>query len=152
VSSSATQSVKVFTVDQANAMLPLVQAIVSDLAQLSSDLIERRERIVELGGGNAQDSGTGLHAEELQQSKEDLERDALKLQEYVEELQELGVEPKSGPEGLADFPAMFEGRLVYLCWKLGEPTVSHWHELDGGFAGRQSIANCPSFHKEEDIA
>ena len=152
MSSSPTQTVKVFTVDQANSMLPLVQLITADLVQLSSDLIARRERIVELERHNPQASGAGFHAEELSQSKADLEHDGLKLQEYVEELRELGVEPKSGPEGLVDFPALIDGRLVYLCWKLGEPTVSHWHELDGGFAGRQSIADCTSFHKDEDIA
>jgi len=51
----------------------------------------------------------------------------------------LGVEPKNGPEGLVDFPAVLDGRPVYLCWKLGEPEVLHWHDLDAGFRGRQPL-------------
>ena len=62
-----------------------------------------------------------------------------RLQEFVDELRDLGVEPKNGPDGLIDFPSMMDGRLVYLCWKLGEPEVQHWHELDAGFAGRHSL-------------
>jgi hypothetical protein len=50
----------------------------------------------------------------------------------------LGVEPKGG-DGLVDFPALWDGRLVYLCWKLGEPEVLYWHEIDAGFAGRQPL-------------
>ena len=63
------------------------------------------------------------------------------MHEFVEELRQLGVEPKSGVEGLIDFPSMYEGRLVYLCWKLGEESVGYWHELDAGFAGRRPLAN-----------
>lgn len=42
--------------------------------------------------------------------------------------------------GIVDFPTTFEGRWVYLCWCRGEPRIGHWHELDGGFAGRQDLA------------
>jgi hypothetical protein len=129
---------KLFTVEQANAVLPLVRAITSDLVQLSREVIERRERLVFLSAGrsaNARDP----YSQELAQIEEELDKDGRQLQAYVEELRELGVEPKSGPEGLVDFPAMIDDRLVFLCWKLGESEVLYWHELDGGFAGRQSL-------------
>ena len=51
----------------------------------------------------------------------------------------LGVEPKGAVDGLVDFPSMMDGRIVFLCWKLGEAEVTHWHELDAGFSGRQSL-------------
>jgi hypothetical protein len=129
---------KLFTVEQANAALPLVRAITTDLANLSRELIDRRERLALLSAGrpsNAKD----LYSEELSQIEEELEKDGDKLQDYVDELRALGVEPKSGPEGLIDFPSLLDDRLVYLCWKLGEPEVLHWHELDAGFSGRQSL-------------
>ena len=48
--------------------------------------------------------------------------------------------PTGGLEhGLLDFPTTLDGRVVYLCWKRGEPKVSHWHEINGGFAGRQPV-------------
>jgi hypothetical protein len=127
-----------FTVDQANAALPLVKAIAKDLAELSRDVIERRQRLNELRTGRQAPKGD-LYSEELALVEQELERDAERLQEYVEELRELGVEPKNGPEGLVDFPARVDGRTIYLCWRLGEPEVLHWHELDAGFLGRQPL-------------
>ena len=129
---------KIFTVEQANAVLPLVRSITRDLAQLSQEVIERRERLALLSGGRTT-AAKDLYSEELAQIEEELEKDSQRLHAYVEELRELGVEPKNGPEGLIDFPAMMDGRLVFLCWKLGEPEVLHWHELEAGFAGRQAL-------------
>jgi hypothetical protein len=129
---------KLFTVEQANAALPLVRAITTDLVRLSRELIERRERLALLSAGrNA--SAKDPYTEELAQIEEELDKDSDQLRAYVEELRALGVEPKSGPEGLVDFPSMMDDRLVYLCWKLGEPEVLHWHELNAGFGGRQSL-------------
>jgi hypothetical protein len=129
---------KLFTVEQANAILPLVRAITTDLVQLAREISERRERLAFLSSGrNA--NATDLYSEELRQIDEELDKDALQIQVYVDELLELGVEPKGGVEGLVDFPSMMDDRLVFLCWKLGEPEVLHWHELDAGFRGRQSL-------------
>ncbi|REK09004.1 MAG: DUF2203 family protein [Planctomycetota bacterium] len=129
---------KVFTVEQANAVLPLVRAITADLVQLSREVMERRERLALLNAGrNA--SARDPYSEELAQIEEELAKDSQQLQAYVDELRELGVEPKSGPEGLVDFPCLMDDRIVYLCWKLGEPEVMFWHELEAGFAGRQSL-------------
>ncbi len=73
--------------------------------------------------------------------EEELDKDSRRVLEYVEELRQLGVEAKSVTEGLVDFPAIAEGRMVYLCWKLGEPEVGFWHERDDGFGGRQPLAS-----------
>ncbi|HVX64897.1 MAG TPA: DUF2203 domain-containing protein [Pirellulales bacterium] len=140
---------KLFTVEQANAALPLVRAIATDLASLSRDVIERRERLSLLLAGRER-GARDLYGEELAQVEQDLEKDSERLQEYVEELRELGVEPKNGPEGLVDFPAMMDGRPVYLCWKLGEPEVLHWHDLDAGFRGRQSLAAASSVRENAE--
>jgi hypothetical protein len=129
---------KLFTVEQANAVLPLVRAITTDLVRLSREVIERRERLALLASPRAS-AVKDPYAEELAQIEEELEKDGQQLQAYVEELRALGVEPKSGPEGLVDFPSLLDDRVVYLCWKLGEPEVVHWHELDAGFLGRQSL-------------
>ena len=129
---------KLFTVDEANAALPLVRAIVKDLAELSREVIERRQRLQHLSPGRSSDD-EDPYSSELAQIEEELEKDSRRLQEYVEELRELGVEPKNGPEGLVDFPSLMDGRVVYLCWKLDEPEVAHWHDLEAGFAGRQAL-------------
>ena len=80
-----------------------------------------------------------LYREEVAQIEDELEEDSRRLQEYVGELRGLGVEPKSATEGLVDFPALIDGHLVFLCWKLGEGEVLYWHELDSGFSGRHPL-------------
>lgn len=128
---------KHFSLEEANAMLPLVRAIAQDLSRLSRDVIERRERLSQLKTKRSRT--TDVFSEELVHIEEELEKDGLQLQEYVNELRDLGVEPKNGLEGLIDFPCLMDGREVYLCWRLGEPEVLFWHDLDSGFAGRQKV-------------
>ncbi len=131
---------KNFTVSEANATLPLVRAIITDLVALSKDVINRRQRLSLLSRGRIRSAkDQDLYQEELAQIDEELEKDSRQLQEYVEELRQIGVEPKSATEGLVDFPSMVDGRPAYLCWKLGEPEILYWHELDAGFRGRQPL-------------
>lgn len=127
-----------FTVEEANATLPLVRVICRDLASLAREVVERRERLsVLLVGRNSNRSD--LYTEELTQIEEELEKDNRQLEAYVKELRDLGVEPKNGMDGLVDFPSLIDDRVVFLCWKLDEPEVLYWHEIDGGFAGRHPL-------------
>ena len=129
---------RLFTLEEANATLPLVKAIVADLSKLTRDVVERRQRFEVLSMGrdvNAKDPYT----EELVEIERELKGDTQRLSELVDELRELGVEPKNASIGLVDFPCELDGRIVLLCWKLGEPSVLFWHELEGGFDGRQPV-------------
>jgi hypothetical protein len=139
MSTATRQKRKLFTVEQANATLPLVRAITSDLVQLARDVIDRRQRLVELTAGRTLEQGDP-YADELIQVQEELDGDLRRIQGYVDELVQLGVEPKGASEGLVDFPSVLDGRPIYLCWKLGEREVMYWHELDAGYAGRKLIA------------
>lgn len=138
MSSPSATPAKLFTIEKANAALPLVRAICEDLAALSRDVVERRERLAMLRSGRQADQ-RDAYSEELAQIEEELEKELERLQGYVDELRELGVEPKNPLEGLVDFPCQMDGRVVYLCWKLGEPEVLFWHEIEAGFAGRQPL-------------
>ena len=83
--------------------LPLVRAITTDLVRLSREVIDRRERLALLSAGR-KSTAKDPYREELAQIEEELDKDSERLQAYVDELRELGVEPKNGPEGLVDFP------------------------------------------------
>lgn len=124
---------KYFTVGQANAMLPLVRSIVRDITELAQQMQARHKRLllVQEVGPTRQDEIDELSAAQ--------DADHTRLQELVDELHALGVELKDFFSGLVDFRCLMNGREVYLCWKLGEESVSHWHELDAGFAGRQKL-------------
>jgi len=127
-----------FTPEEANAALPLVRAIVRDLVDLAREVVQRRQRVQPLLHRRKHDSNSP-YGEELAQIEEALEQDTRRLQGYVEELRELGVQPRSVTEGLVDFPATIEGREVCLCWKLDEPEVFYWHDPDAGFQERQPL-------------
>ena len=65
---------------------------------------------------------------------------AAELRALVQTLNDMGIEVKDLDAGLIDFPSAHRGRVIYLCWKLGEGgRIGWWHELDGGFAGRRPI-------------
>jgi hypothetical protein len=131
-------SKRYFSVDEANRMLPLVRRIVGDVvtqAQVVSDLQIRLDAVRSLTKKTKENDP---YSEETALSRTEFDAEQAKLSEYVEELVKLGIELKA-LDGLCDFPAMHDGREVYLCWRLGEPEVAHWHEVDAGFAGRQPI-------------
>jgi len=65
------------------------------------------------------------------------------------EIDAAGCQLKDLDSGLIDFPTVWEGREVFLCWKLGEPRVEYWHEVDAGFAGRQPLTNGPHSFKKQ---
>jgi hypothetical protein len=69
----------------------------------------------------------------------EVEREFERLDGIVHSIQELGAVVKDMNTGLIDFPALREGREVYLCWRFGEAEILYWHETDAGFSGRQAL-------------
>ena len=140
---------KYFTVEEANKALPLVKMIVSDIVRqyrVVEDLQQRLSRVSK----DRRKPSKDLYAEELAQSQAELDTEEQKLTSYIEELKRLGVEFK-GPDGLCDFYSIMDGREVFLCWRLGEAEVSHWHDLDSGFAGRQPLTAHVRQPVEDDL-
>jgi hypothetical protein len=131
---------KYFTVVEANATLPLVRAIVRDISELARALDDRQER-VERCRPNEDQVVADPHTEEVQKIAAEIERSHERMGEFVEELLRLGIELKDFRAGLVDFPCWAGNREVCLCWRLGEPEVRFWHEVDAGFAGRQEIVS-----------
>ena len=80
-----------------------------------------------------------VYSDEVEHIRVSLEEDSARLQRYVDELAELGVEAKGLTEGLVDFPSMRGDELIYLCWKYDEPEIQFWHSIEGGFGGRRPI-------------
>ena len=125
-----------FTVEQANRTLPLVRKIVEDVVEQHR---RWRETILELDL-----VASTARIDAPRQRGEELERQALalarELDGYQRELEDLGIQLKDRRLGLVDFPSEMGGRHVLLCWRLGEPEVQFWHEVDAGYAGRQPLS------------
>lgn len=124
-----------FTVEQANRMLPLVGRIVRDIVE-THRAWERSVHEFELAAAESRADRPSPRAEELQRETQRL---ATEIQSFIGELRDLDVEFKGFELGLVDFPSELDGRVIYLCWKLGEESVGWWHEVEGGFAGRQPL-------------
>ena len=127
---------KTFTVESANRTLPLVRRIVADIVR-TYEAWQEKIRELEVLGAGARTEETDRRSALLEKEIAGLAAD---VQSFLSELEALGVEFKGFDMGLVDFPADIGGRRVYLCWRLGEPSVAHWHEMDTGFAGRQPLA------------
>jgi hypothetical protein len=127
---------KYYTAAQANATLPLLRSILRDITELAHDVQERQQRLARLQDAGAIDKA---HDEEIQHIINQFENDQERMTGYEQELRNLQIELKDYVTGLIDFPCWMNEREVFLCWRLGEPEVSHWHEIDAGFAGRQKL-------------
>lgn len=122
-----------FTLEQANKSLPLVSRIVRDI-------VATHEKIAALQPKTARKGAKTEKAAAVKPTDAEMGAVVDRLQGFVDELSSIGVELKDYSIGLIDFIGRHQGRDVYLCWKLGEDTITHWHELHTGFAGRQPIS------------
>ncbi len=131
---------KFFTVEEANSTLPLVRLIVRDIVELYADVRDRRDRLSAIAKTEYSNAERDeVYSEELEAVESSIYKDIEKLKSFIAELTEIGIEMKDPETGLIDFYSLQEGREIFLCWKLGEQDVAHWHELDAGFEGRQLL-------------
>jgi hypothetical protein len=118
-----------FTLAQANSALPLVRRIVGDIVK-THGLVLRLQAEMDRAGGAGEQAATQTR----------LDESVGRLEDFVDELTEVGCELKDYQVGLIDFVGRHQSKDVYLCWKLGEEQIGYWHELNAGYAGRQPIS------------
>ena len=130
---SGESEIKLFTVEEANALLPSVRKLVSRIQRTHKALSRYRNaakkaaEAAEHGGGGINE---GLHYATV----------LSELTLALADLEALGVQLKDFERGLVDFPSLRDGRMVLLCWQMGEgDEVEWWHDLDAGFAGRTPL-------------
>jgi hypothetical protein len=127
---------KLFTLEEAERTLPLVRRVVLDLTAEYPVWRAAVSRVELLTGGARADWGeTG----ELLAAREEVSLHADRINRYLQELEGVGCVFKGFDAGLVDFYSLREDRPIFLCWKLGEERITHWHEIDAGFSGRQPI-------------
>jgi hypothetical protein len=121
-----------FTLEQANAVMQAIRPLISEIMAIRHAILEDQPRVwpvIERAAGNG---GSKLASE--------MAREFQRLDRLVREINATGAILKDINTGLVDFPALREGREIYLCWRYDEPTISYWHELDGGFSGRKLLS------------
>jgi len=130
---------RIFTVQSANQMLPLLTRIASDMISLARDLNDQNAQIVSMEA-LAKPIKISAFADEIDAIKEAFATDRLRLASCHRELESLGVTIDSLDAGVFDFPAFQNCRPVLLCWKMGELEVSHWHAVNENFGDRREIS------------
>ncbi len=130
---------RLFRLDEAQRLLAELEPALRTIASLKKSFdeldLELRacaERIALLGGAFVQ-------REELAVKRRRRDSLANTLRDSIEAVQQHGCLIKDLDEGLVDFPTLFRGEEVYLCWKLGEPAIEFWHGTSEGFRGRKPI-------------
>ena len=124
---------KIFTVQEANALLPEVRIIAGKIQRAHRKLSQFRDEAKE--AAEAAEQGGGGMANGVVYATILTE-----LTTQMTELEALGVQLKDFERGLVDFPSLRDGRVVLLCWQLGEgDELEWWHDVDAGFAGRTPL-------------
>lgn len=123
---------KLFTLHEANELIPEMRDRLTRLQSLYSRINEMRD--LAKAAASASEFGGGMEGGSA------YVRSLYKVGKITTEIHETGVQLKDYERGLIDFPSMRDGRLVLLCWQLGEgDEIEWWHEVDAGFAGRQPL-------------
>jgi hypothetical protein len=127
---------KLFTLEEAERTLPLVRRVVEDLLVEYPAWRAAVARYEVLTGGARADRG---ESSELVAARHEVTIHADRINVYLQELETIGCLFKGFDGGLVDFYSLREDRPVFLCWRMGEERITHWHEIDAGAAGRQPL-------------
>ena len=121
---------RLFTVKEANKLIPFLNTTITSLRRVNDKL-----EMASLEGPTEEDitllGGVLVNRNYI--------RLLTRFQSLTDEIHAEGCRLKAVGSGLVDFPTVWEGREVYLCWQFGEAEIQHWHELEAGFTGRHPL-------------
>ena len=128
-----------YDIDEANATL-------AELGPILATLVEQREQLVRLRDHVLANSASGGAPEGGPAIADDLKYTRLRILGLIDQMtagvariDELGIALRDIPTGLVDFPALVNGRQIWLCWRRDEDAIHFWHDLDSGFGGRRPL-------------
>lgn len=128
---------RLFTVPEANSLLPEVMPLLLELRSHKVTLDSAVNALKALTPAMRQNG----HAAQARALEARIQEMTAELAAGIDQVSALEIEIKSLDHGLIDFPSLRDGRVVFLCWRLGEgPAIRYWHDIDAGFAGRQPLS------------
>jgi hypothetical protein len=130
---------KYFTWEEAQTLLPVLESLLRTcmdgkklMQEVEAELQQVRNRIF-VNGGMLVDLGR------LALRRGERDKAVLRVKDAMAEIDSIGVQVKDLDIGLLDFPSIYEDQVILLCWKMGEKSISHWHDTQEGFAGRKPL-------------
>ena len=130
---------RTFTLEEAQTLLPVLESLLRTaidgkklIESVDTELQELAHRVFLCGG-------LLVNVVHMARRKAEREKTIQRVKDAMAEIDSTGVQVKDLDIGLLDFPCEVDGRIVLLCWKLGEKGITHWHGVSEGFAGRKPI-------------
>jgi len=130
---------RTFTLDEAQSLLPVLESLLRSAMKAKTLLEEIDAELQALHHRIFLNGGMFLEIVPLARRKAERAKAEQRAKDALAEIDSIGVQVKDLSIGLLDFPCMVEGQVILLCWKFGEKSITHWHGVNEGFAGRKPI-------------
>lgn len=139
---------RLFTVDEANELLPNVRVLVEQILENIRRLKSASETVIRKEGLDPETPNL------MNRLRDDSEIAKLigQVKGWVDEINSYGCVCKGVEQGLIDFPCMLGAEVVFLCWQIGESSVNHWHRIEDGFAGRKALLDSESAKPDSKVS
>lgn len=129
---------KRFTLSEAQSLIPLVDRLLQQAILLKPEMDKAAAELTRMKDRIHMQGGMVVDRPPFVEAKERRDRASKGLRKVIQDLLDLGVQLKDLDNGLVDFPTLFRGQEVFLCWRVGETSIEFWHG-DEGFRGRKPI-------------
>lgn len=130
---------KTFTFDEAQSLLPVLESLLKRAIEGKQASEKVETEIASLAQRIYLAGGMRVDVSKVTAQRAEIETHMQRVRESVAEIDSIGVQVKDLEAGLLDFPYRLDDQVVLLCWKMGEPSIEHWHTLEAGYKGRQPL-------------
>ncbi|HVU45257.1 MAG TPA: DUF2203 domain-containing protein [Terracidiphilus sp.] len=130
---------KTFTLDEAQSLLPVLESLLKRAIEGKRSAEEAESNLTSLAQRIYLSGGMRVNATTVARERAEMEANLKRVRESIAEIDSIGVQVKDLDSGLLDFPCKLDDQVVLLCWRMGEPSIEHWHTMDAGFQGRQPL-------------
>jgi len=130
---------RTFTLDEAQSLLPVLESLLRTAIAAKKTIEEFETEQQALNHRIFLNGGTFLDVVPVARRKAERAKAEQRAKDALAEIDAIGVQVKDLDIGLLDFPCEVDGRIILLCWKLGEKAITHWHGVSEGFAGRKPV-------------
>jgi hypothetical protein len=130
---------RTFTLDEAQSLLPVLESLLRTAIHSKKLMDEVEAELQALSHRIFLNGGTHVDVIPLARRKAERAKAEQHAKDALAEIDSIGVQVKDLDIGLLDFPCLVDGKIILLCWKLGEQSITHWHGTMEGFAGRKPV-------------
>jgi len=128
-----------FDLESARALLPELRRLMREAMKARADLEAVRDRLAVFAARAQVLGGVPYDADAAARWQAQLAEHTGQVRQAVSQITSLGVQVKDLEIGLVDFPTIYRGEEVLLCWRLDEPDIAWWHGMQEGYKGRKPV-------------